>query len=59
MPKKKNNRESMKPPPTMMTIKPVLMLSSPVLLGVRGVEVAGDDIKAPESVGFRSSLGMW
>jgi hypothetical protein len=59
MPKKKNSKERMKPPPTMTTIRPVLMLSSPVLLGRRGVDVAIGDFEAFESGGFGSSLGMW
>lgn len=59
MPKTENSKERMNPPPTMTTIKPVLMLSSPVLLGMRRVDVAIDNIEASESVGFGSSLGMW
>jgi hypothetical protein len=59
MPKTKNTKESMNPPPTMTTIRPVLMLSSLVLLGIRGVEVAVDDVEASESVRFGSSLGIW
>jgi hypothetical protein len=43
----------------MTTIRPVLMLSSLVLLGIRGVEVAVDDVEASESVRFGSSLGIW
>jgi hypothetical protein len=59
MPKTKNTKERMNPPATMTMIKPVLMLSSPVLLGMRVVEMAVGGIEPSESVGFRSSLGMW
>jgi hypothetical protein len=58
MPKTENTKERMNPPPTMTTIKPVLMLSSPVLLGKRRLDGAIDNIEASESVVFGSSLGM-
>jgi hypothetical protein len=59
MPKKENTKERMNPPPTMTTIRPVLMLSSPVLLGVRRVDVAVGDIEVSENVLFGCSLGRW
>jgi hypothetical protein len=59
MPKMDNTKERKTPPPTMTTIRLVLMLSSPVLLGIRGAEVAIDDVEMSESAGFGSVLGTW